>query len=286
MIAVGVVVPARDEQERVVACLHSVRRALERLPAGTASAVAVVLDRCVDRTPERVAALVAGWPQAEAVHVTHPASVPETPLDISAPETGAPETGVPGVGVPGVGTPGVGVPGVGAPGVGALRDLGIRRVLARLGAYPPERTWLLSTDADSTVPPEWVVMHLRHATSGAHAVAGLAELAGVRHLPVEALDRYQAIVASGVHGARHDHVYAANLGVRADAYLAVGGFPRSGPGEDHGLWRRLHVAGYHLEQPTDLRVRTSARVHGRAGGGLAELLRSLHPTRSAMRGGA
>lgn len=256
MIAVGVVVPARDEQERIVACLRSVRRALERLPAGTASAVAVVLDRCADHTPERVAALIAGWPQAEVVHVTHATSAPETPLAATA------------------------------SGVGALRDLGVRRLLTRLGGYPPEQTWLLSTDADSTVPPEWAVMHLRHATSGAHAVAGLAELAGVRHLTVEALDRYRAIVASGLHGARHDHVYAANLGVRADAYLAVGGFPGAGSGEDHGLWRRLHVAGYHLEQPTDLRVRTSARVHGRAEGGLAGLLRSLHPARSVTRGGA
>jgi hypothetical protein len=34
--AVGVVVPAHDEQERIGACLRSVRRALDRLPAGTA----------------------------------------------------------------------------------------------------------------------------------------------------------------------------------------------------------------------------------------------------------
>src|SRR3954447_11495301 len=37
-----------------------------------------------------------------------------------------------------------------------------------------------------------------------------------------------------MHGTAHRHVYGANLGVRADAYLAVGGFPRDGAGEDHG----------------------------------------------------
>ena len=51
MDAVGVVVPARDEEERVAACLHSV---LAALPAGVATAVVAVLDRCTDRTADRV----------------------------------------------------------------------------------------------------------------------------------------------------------------------------------------------------------------------------------------
>jgi hypothetical protein len=49
-----------------------------------------------------------------------------------------------------------------------------------------------------------------------------------------------------------------------------------GPGEDHGLWRRLQGAGHPVVQPTDVAVRTSARLHGRAAGGLADLLRALH----------
>ena len=86
-----------------------------------------------------------------------------------------------------------------------------------------------------------------------------------------------------MHGDTHRHVYGANLGVRADAYLAVGGFPPDGPGEDHGLWRRLGAAGYSLAQPTGVRVRTSARLHGRADDGLAGLLRSLHRTEAHRR---
>ena len=65
--AVGVVVPARNEQDRILACLGSLRRALQRLPTGTAAAVTVVLDSCTDRTPDRVATMIAAWPQAEAV---------------------------------------------------------------------------------------------------------------------------------------------------------------------------------------------------------------------------
>ena len=243
--AVGVVIPACDEEERIEACLRSVRRSLDRLPIGTAAVVSVVLDRCTDLTPERVAAMIADWPAAEAVLAHDLLSRPATVLGSGA-------------------------------DVGALRALGLRRALARLAPHPTDRTWLLSTDADTTVPRGWARAHLRLAASGAHGVAGLAELDDGSHLPVEVVDRYGAIVAHGLHGRRHEHVYGANLGFRADAYLAVGGFPLEGPGEDHGLWWRLAAAGYRLEHPTTLRVRTSARVRGRAEGGLADLLRALH----------
>jgi hypothetical protein len=239
--AVGVVVPARDEEERIGRCLHSVRRALAALPADIAVAVAVVLDDCSDTTPRRVAALIADWPDAQVVPATARSSMRPA-----------------------------------GSGVGALCDLGLRHVLARLAAHLPAGTWLLSTDADITVPADWARAHLGCAAAGAHAVAGLADLTTAEPLAADALLRYRAIVDDGVRGATHHHVYGANLGVRADAYLDVGGFPRDGAGEDHGLWRRLRAAGYALAQPVGLRVQTSARLDGRAEGGLAHLLRSLH----------
>jgi hypothetical protein len=260
--AVGVVVPARDEQERIGACLTSLRHALAALPEEIDVAVAVVLDRCADATPERVAAVIADWPQAVAVTV-HPAS------------SGRVDTAADGHVSP--------YRPRGA-GVGALRDMGLRVVRHRLAAHPPAGIWLLSTDADTTVSVDWAVAHLRFAADGAHAVAGLADLAGVEHLAADALLRYRLLVRRGLHGDTHRHVYGANLGVRADAYLAVGGFPLDGAGEDHGLWRRLDVAGYALAQPAEVRVRTSARLHGRADDGLADLLRSLHHTGVHRRG--
>lgn len=244
--AVGVVVPACDEEDRIVACLGSVRQALTRLPRRTATAVTVVLDRCTDSTPDRVASVIADWPEADAVLAE----------DFLARSEAA-------------------APGAGAD-VGALRDLGLNLTLARLASHPADRTWLLSTDADTTVPPDWASAHLRLAAAGAHGVAGVADLDDGSHLPAKVLERYGALVADGMHGPRHEHVYGANLGFRADAYLAVGGFPREGPGEDHGLWWRLAEAGYRLEHPSTVWVRTSARVRGRAEGGLADLLRALH----------
>ena len=67
--AVGVVVPARNEQDRIARCLTSLRRALAEVPDGVTTAVAVVLDRCTDATPERVASVVADWPQATILTV-------------------------------------------------------------------------------------------------------------------------------------------------------------------------------------------------------------------------
>ena len=67
--AVGVVVPARDEQERIGRCLRSLRRALDHVPDGVDTAVAVVLDRCTDATPQRVAAALSDWPEATILTV-------------------------------------------------------------------------------------------------------------------------------------------------------------------------------------------------------------------------
>jgi hypothetical protein len=89
------------------------------------------------------------------------------------------------------------------------------------------------------------------------------------------MQQYREVVEAGLVGSGHRHVYGANLGVRADAYLAVGGFPGDGAGEDHGLWTRLRAAGYPVISSAASRVTTSARLRGRAEGGLADLLRSL-----------
>ena len=234
--AVAVVVPAHDEEDLVGACLDSVRVAVAELPSDVAVAVTVVLDRCADRTPEIVRRRLAGWPGAVAL-----------PTHIGA-----------------------------GSGVGALRDLGVRDALARLEPLHPEDVWVLTTDADSVVPTDWAVQHVRLAAAGAAGVAGTVALDGPETLSADVARRYDRIVCRLVDGPLHRHVYGANLGVRGDAYLDVGGFPADGPGEDHGLWAALARSGRPLAQPTGLRVRTSSRTAGRARGGLADLLLSLH----------
>ncbi len=153
-------------------------------------------------------------------------------------------------------------------GVGAVRDIGARTAFAQL-TVPTERIWMLCTDADSVVPPDWAVDHLRYAATGVAAVAGTVDLMG----PGPPL---HAACEPTCTGGRHDHVYGANLGVRADAYLAVGGFPPDGAGEDTELLRAIVEADLPTASPTSIRVRTSGRLYGRAHGGLADLLRARH----------
>lgn len=159
--------------------------------------------------------------------------------------------------------------------IGRVRDLGFRSVLGRLRHVGPDRAWLISTDADSTVPPNWIIDHLRKAADGAAAVAGSAALDSSAGLHPLAAKRYQRIVSRQRHGGQHYGAYAANLGVRADAYLAVGGFRDLASGEDADLLARLERYGYRVARPVGLSVTTSSRLDGRAQGGVSDLLRRL-----------
>lgn len=159
--------------------------------------------------------------------------------------------------------------------LGEVRALGMRAVLGELDGVDPESVWLLNTDADSVVGPDWVARHIAQAEAGVDAVAGLVRLIGTSHLRRGTVRRYREQVAAGVRPLDHDHIYGANLGLRASAYLAVGGYAPLDSGEDRDLWHRLAAAGHRMAQPADLVVRTSARLDGRAVGGLAGLLGDL-----------
>lgn len=60
----AVVIPAADEEERIAACLNSVRRACARVATLVPIRIVVVLDRCSDRTAE----IVSSFREVEAVH--------------------------------------------------------------------------------------------------------------------------------------------------------------------------------------------------------------------------
>lgn len=225
--AIGVVIPAHNEELVMGDCLRALSAAL---PTGLPVAVCVVADRCVDSTVETVRCLM---PAATVVEDQRALSL------------------------------------------GELRDLGARTALAELSEHPPHSIWLLGTDADTQVSADWVRRQLAHAEEGADAVTGLVELQPAAHLTAVLRARYAAVVAAGIRPLSHDHVHGANFGVRASAFLAVGGYRPISTGEDRDLWFRLRDAGFALRQPLDLTVRTSARVVGRAEGGLADLLAGL-----------
>jgi hypothetical protein len=156
-------------------------------------------------------------------------------------------------------------------------EAGLTRV-KQLTSATASGTWLLSTDADTTVPIDWVTRTLTHAARGAAAVAGLVRLDSMEGLTPVAGRAYADLVRRGIDGDTHRHAYAANLAVRADAYLEVGGWPRVEEGEEHALLSALERAGRPVLRITDVVVSTSSRQEARARGGLGDLLKRLVTT--------
>ena len=161
--------------------------------------------------------------------------------------------------------------------VGGVRAVAVAAGLAagRHAGADPTRTWIFSTDADSCVPVDWITATLRQASeAGSVAAVGLVSLD-----PWAADDAahraYARILAQGAGPGGHSHVYGANLAVRLDAYLAVGGFEALPHGEDQALVGRLRQAGWPVLSTLRPVVRTSARMPGRAAHGLGDLLRTL-----------
>ena len=117
-----------------------------------------------------------------------------------------------------------------------------------------------------------IARQLSDATGGVDAIAGDVVLDATASPRLQA--EFAAAYEQGVDA--HRHVHGANLGVRADAYLAAGGWlARTMVGEDHDLWRRLARAGFRLARPVDVTVATSPRRHGRVVGGFASWLARL-----------
>lgn len=164
---------------------------------------------------------------------------------------------------------------VDARSVGCARAAGMQRVLDELAGHDPSCVWLATTDADSVVPPGWLADQLALAANGAEAVAGSIEVRDWRGYPAGFSERFLQFYAPPGSGDSHGHVHGANLGVRADAYLAVGGFSSLPTGEDHALWNALHARP--RVSSRKLAVTTSARNHARAPDGFSRFLALFDP---------
>ncbi|WP_315098948.1 glycosyltransferase [uncultured Cellulomonas sp.] len=156
---------------------------------------------------------------------------------------------------------------------GAARAAGVRDALART-VTDPGRTWVASTDADSAVPEGWILEQLRLADAGADVVVGT-----VRPDPADlSPDQLAAWRTTRIPGRPNGHVHGANLGVRADAYLQVGGFRDAPEHEDVDLVGALVAAGARVVATDAGDVLTSGRLVGRTPGGYAGYLRSRFGT--------
>ena len=98
-----------------------------------------------------------------------------------------------------------------------------------------------------------------------------------RHLYYAKLvDRLTSLVDPLPHDPwpRHSDHTGASLAVRSEVYAAVGGMPALPFREDVAFVKRVCRAGHRLRHPLDVQVTVSARLDGRAVGGMSDCLKS------------
>ena len=162
--------------------------------------------------------------------------------------------------------------------VGAARAAGMARLLRRMEGTNPAApglatTWLVTTDADTVVPPDWLRRQLGYADQGWDVVLGTVTVTDWAGHPPHAPAVFAARYEFGA--GPHPHVHGANLGIRASAYLAAGGFRPLPTAEDHALLAAATEAGCQVLQAGDITVETSARRQARAPRGFSHALRAL-----------
>lgn len=240
--AIGVIVPAHDEQDLLPACLASLRRAARALRDVPAHLV-VVADACRDRTAEAartggasvitISARSAGAARAAGARELLRRTGHLNPADVWLASTDA-DSLVPGCWL-------------------------------RQQAYYAGHGWDATVGtirvADwSGYPPGTSSLFRQRYASG-------PEQAGEPGRP----ERRGGASSSG----QHSHVHGVNLGFRASAYLRAGGFPALATAEDRALVAALTAAGSRVLRTRTLPVVTSARRDSRAPGGFGDYLAQL-----------
>ncbi len=164
-------------------------------------------------------------------------------------------------------------------GVGAARKLGMDLACARLLGLGRTDGVIASTDADSTVAPDWLGIQVDAVAGGARAIGGRIELfpADAAALDPGTLERRRARTAGRAAGVRagerpgveHGQFSGASMALAAATYAEIGGLDPIAALEDEALERSLERHGVRIERRLDVRVTTSGRVRGRAARGLA-----------------
>lgn len=248
--ALAIAIPARDEADRLPACLGAL--AQQRCIDPAAVLVLVLANNCIDGTGARARAMA-----------------PSLPFRLAVQETVLP---------------------AGLAHAGGARRAAMDAAAALLDRQAAPNPVLFSTDADSRAHPLWLRSNLAALAEGADAVAGRIErdAAEAALLPAwlrrrEAREaRYAALLdelAARVDPDPHDpwprHAVhsGASIALTLDAYQQVGGLPALPVGEDRALFEALIRADLRVRHSPAARVIVSCRLLGRAAGGMADTLR-------------
>ncbi len=251
-----VAIPVRDEEIVLGACLDALLRQTDQ--HGTrlspfAFGIVLLLNNCTDGSADRARACLAQ------------SDVPFVLADVRLPPERA--------------------------NAGAARRLAMDIAALWLERSGMGNGLLLTTDADSLVPRDWVARNLEAIRRGSGAVAGRFSLDTETQtsLPLALLKRlrleqaYEARLvrlAAQIDPRPHDpwpnhrDASGASYAVTLEAYRAIGGLPEIPCGEDRALAQALDCHDIPIRHAPDIVVVTSARLKGRAKGGSAETLRA------------
>ena len=138
--------------------------------------------------------------------------------------------------------------------------------------------------------PDWLAANLAAIRAGADAVAGCADIepAGAALIPahLHAIDARECAYAALLDEMRayldpdpadpwprHDEHSGASIAVTRTAYRRAGGMPPVRLGEDRAFFAALRRVDARIRHAPDVRVVVSARLQGRAAGGMADTMR-------------
>ena len=155
---------------------------------------------------------------------------------------------------------------------------------------------ILTTDADTRVPPDWLDRALEGLEAGCDVVAGDfdVDVASRRRWPEplqkrvtleerygQLLDEVDNLCDPVPHNPwpSHRRCSGANLVFRASALAALPTIPSPRCGEDRALVAACLARDLRVRHDPNLRVSTSGRLAGRAHGGMADTLRLQHTLR-------
>lgn len=178
---------------------------------------------------------------------------------------------------------------------GGARRLAMAEAARRLEAVAGNGI-LMTTDADTVVPPEWIAHAISIIGNGVDAVTGglVLDAADEARLPVHlkargALEaRYGGLLCELESRfdpqdydpwPRHADEPGASLALTLASFKAIKGVPRQALGEDKALCNALRREGFRIRHAPELSVTTSGRLTGRACGGCADTMRQriVHP---------
>ena len=148
------------------------------------------------------------------------------------------------------------------------RNVGSARALGAQLAIAHGARWLAFTDADTTVPTDWLIQQISCQTDAVCGVIDISDWGCLsNNVREEFYDTYRDIDG-------HRHIHGANLGVSVAAYEKAGGFQPLAFNEDVAFVDMLIATGASIAWSNAVRVTTSARLDARAPRGFGTTLQA------------